>query len=860
MARAEIEEAQAPGRSLTIEAGVLVLSASLLVLVGAVGSLPDRSPRAVGPDPPAALLALPAPDTSSSPTTTCAEELADLRFELRRLRSGAEPQRSGLLALADRVDASCGRSDAARVTRHLLSLTQSQTLAAGAAMDRVQALLDSYAAATGPSAIEHRELALHSLESLAAELDSLADPLPAAYAQRVLAELHLRAAEDSDPQRASAMAERALEIYGRVGFHEQEVEALEVMARAHLLQADLHAARAEATRGLHLARRISDALYESFFLRALVRIADRTGTGLERERLLREWGKIASDPDRCDVEEWWAWTRETVTWLLDEDHPDQAHTLLQDALSQRREAQGADPLASTSLRRQARILEATVLIRAGETERADQLLAQGATYGDHTRLLRAYLNLRLLRQADAQEERTLFAELAVLLSEDWVATLPPELLDQGEIYRGEYHLRRGEPDLARASLLGAVHRALALDRGLASRSSLDETASLGGEVLGLHAVQLLATAYLDLKRPLRAALVIEEMQTRSLRAGAPALRAADLRAWANHNDLGFVTWVLGPDEGVAIWIGDEGRSGSLLIPFGRRAIQRAAGRLSQALRESRAEDAAAIGAELAHSLLPPELLQRLTTCQGESLMLLTHGPLESLPMGALRVPTRDAPDTLLTDAATLRILPGLPAARPGKPPETQSMWILAGAPTDSSGATRLPAALSELLQIADRRPSTLLVGADLTACALIGAFEDSACLHVATHIEWVDTPAGPAPALELADGQLFTVQDLPGQLGARELVILAGCESAGGHVLDGEGVLGFARAFLESGTRGVVATLWPVDDETAHEFGVALHESLLAESPPSAAVRSAARRLRDSGRADWAAFQLLGRD
>ena len=148
----------------------------------------------------------------------------------------------------------------------------------------------------------------------------------------------------------------------------------------------------------------------------------------------------------------------------------------------------------------------------------------------------------------------------------------------------------------------------------------------------------------------------------------------------------------------------------------------------------------------------------------------------------------------------------------------------------------------------------------MNRAAMISAIEDDACLHIATHVEWVDTNFGPSPALELADGELLTVGDLPAKLGSRELVVLAGCESAGGRVLDGEGVLGFTRAFLRSGTRGVVATLWPVGDETAREFGVALHESLIAQRSPATAVREAGQQLREAGVADWAAFQLLGRD
>ena len=79
-------------------------------------------------------------------------------------------------------------------------------------------------------------------------------------------------------------------------------------------------------------------------------------------------------------------------------------------------------------------------------------------------------------------------------------------------------------------------------------------------------------------------------------------------------------------------------------------------------------------------------------------------------------------------------------------------------------------------------------------------------------------------------------------------------------MLDGEGALGFSRAFLRSGTRGVVATLWPVKDQAAEMFGCALHQSLIAQDSPSVAVRTAAMKLRDYGEPDWAAFQLLGRD
>ena len=43
---------------------------------------------------------------------------------------------------------------------------------------------------------------------------------------------------------------------------------------------------------------------------------------------------------------------------------------------------------------------------------------------------------------------------------------------------------------------------------------------------------------------------------------------------------------------------------------------------------------------------------------------------------------------------------------------------------------------------------------------------------------------------------------------ARLDAVLAGCESAGGRVLSGEGVQGLTSAFLSAGSRCVIATLW----------------------------------------------------
>jgi len=51
---------------------------------------------------------------------------------------------------------------------------------------------------------------------------------------------------------------------------------------------------------------------------------------------------------------------------------------------------------------------------------------------------------------------------------------------------------------------------------------------------------------------------------------------------------------------------------------------------------------------------------------------------------------------------------------------------------------------------------------------------------------------------------------------ADRLVVLSACRTALGPV-EGDGVIGFARAFLSAGARSVVATQWDVSDRVSYE-------------------------------------------
>jgi CHAT domain-containing protein len=80
------------------------------------------------------------------------------------------------------------------------------------------------------------------------------------------------------------------------------------------------------------------------------------------------------------------------------------------------------------------------------------------------------------------------------------------------------------------------------------------------------------------------------------------------------------------------------------------------------------------------------------------------------------------------------------------------------------------------------------------------------------------------------------------KLSAR-LVVLSACETDAGPILNGEGVMGLARAFLASGAHAVVGTQWPVGPTMA-ELMQQFYHRLAAGEAPSPALRGAKLALR----------------
>jgi len=183
----------------------------------------------------------------------------------------------------------------------------------------------------------------------------------------------------------------------------------------------------------------------------------------------------------------------------------------------------------------------------------------------------------------------------------------------------------------------------------------------------------------------------------------------------------------------------------------------------------------------------------------------------------------------------------------------------------------LPYTESEVKGIsASVRRSRVLEGAGASESALKRQMQAGAprVLHLATH-GLVDAAEPTESSIALAadgvsgeDGYLHTLEILSMRC-RTGLVVMSACESARGKVSRGEGVVGLGRAFIASGARAVVASLWSVSDESTAELMKVFYENMMGKRQPAGEALNRARlALIDGGRFAhpfyWSPFVVIG--
>lgn len=287
-----------------------------------------------------------------------------------------------------------------------------------------------------------------------------------------------------------------------------------------------------------------------------------------------------------------------------------------------------------------------------------------------------------------------------------------------------------------------------------------------------------------------------------------------------------------------------------------------------ALLESGAPGADRAATSLGRALLAPGVDSLPSTV--DRLIIVADGALHRLAFDALRTGdgrwVAERWVTSIAPSATVAVeLRRRAPATPPRPGRLLAFGDPAFGARDTLRLAPLPASGAEARDIARYAPDAVVrlgaaASAEFLRHAPLASFD---VIHFATHALVDDrSPTRSALALAPSAGEsgLVSAGELGElRLGAR-LVVLSACSTAGGVVVDGEGVQGLTAPLLAAGAGAVVATQWPVDDRATAAFVHDLYDAMARGLPVGDALRSARRAAiaRGAPVQEWGAFTLVG--
>jgi len=199
--------------------------------------------------------------------------------------------------------------------------------------------------------------------------------------------------------------------------------------------------------------------------------------------------------------------------------------------------------------------------------------------------------------------------------------------------------------------------------------------------------------------------------------------------------------------------------------------------------------------------------------------------------------------------------------------EAGQILALAGAPNSPQGP--LPGTQREVRHLARRfhGVQTQMHPRGNDSDTTLATFAGFEVLHFAAHIT-VDDRHPWQSSIRAACGSgadetlAVRAYDVAGGRLSASLAVLAGCRSAEGGHLDGEGLQGLTGAFLSAGVPAVLATLWPVADESTARLLERFYDHLGQGASVGAALAAAQASVREWPGAHhpfhWAGVVLVG--
>ena len=326
---------------------------------------------------------------------------------------------------------------------------------------------------------------------------------------------------------------------------------------------------------------------------------------------------------------------------------------------------------------------------------------------------------------------------------------------------------------------------------------------------------------------------------------APPARvsAAALRKVASKSRSILLSYWLGPTRSY-VWVVSAGGVHVVRLPPGPE-IETLVRQYQQTIENTLADPLSAAGTagDRLYSLLVEPVLPAVP--RGTRLIIAADGALHALNFETLPVP--GARRHYWIEDVEIEVAPGLSmlSADASGPVGRPSLLLMGDPAAREPEFPALKFAAAEMANIARHFPADAVVthqrnGASPAAYRTSGPNRFT-LLHFTAHAEAnLESPLDSAVILTgPEDAYKLYARDVASMPLRAELVTVSACRSAGERAFSGEGLVGFAWAFLRAGASRVIAGLWDVDDRSTADLMDRLYARIAAGGRASLALREA---------------------
>ena len=263
---------------------------------------------------------------------------------------------------------------------------------------------------------------------------------------------------------------------------------------------------------------------------------------------------------------------------------------------------------------------------------------------------------------------------------------------------------------------------------------------------------------------------------------------------------------------------------------------------------------------------------------GPEIVIVPERSMFRIPFAALREETGK---NFLTEKFRIRIAPSLTTLKliQDSPADYHShtgalivgdpevgVVLYKGAPKD---ITALPCARREAEMVGRLMDVQPLIGEHATKQAVLNGIDSVSLIHIAAHgnaergqIALAPNRRTESTGISQEEDYLLTMEDISKVQLRAKLVVLSCCHSGRGQI-NCEGVVGIARAFLGSGARSVLVSLWALEDTATEQLMNQFYVHLADGESASESLHQTMKWMRNNKFtkvSQWAPFMLIGDD